>query len=141
MNIIELNSKLSISDQIKLEDVAQLAKLGVKLIICNRPDNEEADQISYREVKKAASQHGIDFEFIPVAGREIPLETLEKFVECTESRTDRIHAYCRTGTRCSIFWGLSEARHRTPKEVLSTAESKGLNLSPVVDQLEKIHDL
>jgi len=138
MNKIQLDSNFSISEQVTLAEIESLASDGVKVLICNRPDGEEPNQISCDDVKAKAESHGIKFVHIPVPGRIIPEEALMAFTETLDNCEDKIHAYCRTGTRSSIFWGLSEARNNSAEQVLSNAESLGINLSPVADQLEEV---
>ena len=41
MDIRKINDSISVSPQIKLEDAHELARLGFKSIISNRPDGEE----------------------------------------------------------------------------------------------------
>ncbi len=139
MKLLQIDDRLSISEQITQQDVKQLADQGVKTIICNRPDGEEPNQISCQTIKEAAEQNGIRFVHIPVPGREIPIPALNEFIDCIESTNQKVHAYCRTGTRCSIFWGLSQARHIPAESVLEKAQAKGLNLSPVLPQLESVY--
>ena len=97
------------------------------------------NQISCQTIKDAAEQNGIRFVHIPVSGREIPMQALNEFIECIETTDDKVHAYCRTGTRCSIFWGLSQARTIPAESVLEKAQAKGLNLTPVMPQLESVY--
>lgn len=139
MNVLKIDDKLSISEQITEQDVKQLADLGVKTIICNRPDGEEPNQISCQAIKDAAEQNGIQFVHIPVSGRDIPMQSLNEFIACIEASNEKIHAYCRTGTRCSIFWGLSQARDMPAELVLEKAQAKGFNLTPVKTQLESVY--
>ncbi len=108
MNLQQLHNNFSISEQISLEDIATLAASGVTTIICNRPDGEEPNQITCLEIKTTAEANGINFVHIPVPGRDIPAEALEKFINIISENDSKIHAYCRTGTRSSIFWQLSQ---------------------------------
>ena len=138
MNKIQIHENFSISEQITLDEIESLADDGVKILICNRLDGEEPNQITCAEIKAAADANGISFVHIPVPGRIIPEEALEEFVKVIDGSTDKIHAYCRTGTRTSIFWGLSHARTNSVDDVLTKAESLGINLTPVADQIEKV---
>ena len=108
MNLQQLGDNFSISDQISSEDIATLVAGGVKTIICNRPDGEEPNQISCAEIKATAENNGISFVHIPVLGREIPAQALQEFVNVIDGTDSKVHAYCRTGTRSSIFWQLSQ---------------------------------
>ena len=138
MNKIQINENFSVSEQLTVDEIKSLADDGVKVVICNRLDGEETNQISCAEIEAAARACGIDFVHIPVPGRVIPEETLNEFVKVIDSCNDKIHAYCRTGTRSSIFWGLSQARSHSANEVLAKAKSLGINLTPVADQIENV---
>jgi len=138
MNKIQLHDTFSVSEQIKIDDIKQLADEGVKTLICNRPDGEEPNQITCAEIKAAADANGINFVHIPVPGRVIPQDALEEFLKVIDGSDDKIHAYCKTGTRSSIFWGLSHARGKSVDQVLEKAASLGINLTPVADQIEKV---
>ncbi|MCF6193039.1 MAG: TIGR01244 family sulfur transferase [Kangiellaceae bacterium] len=108
MNLQQLHDNFSISEQITLEDIKTLAAHGVKTIICNRPDGEEPNQIACAEIKATAEANGINFVHIPVPGRDVPAESLQEFMCVIEENDSKVHAYCRTGTRSSIFWQLSQ---------------------------------
>lgn len=140
MKKIQIHDNFSVSEQITLDEMKILADDGVKTLICNRPDGEEPNQVKCSDIKAAAEENGINFVHIPVPGREIPEEALQDFLKVIDGCNDKIHAYCRTGTRSSIFWGLSHARNNTVDEVLAKAESLGINLTPVVEQLSKVCD-
>ena len=56
MDIKKINSKLSVSPQIDAKDLAAIAKLGFRSIICNRPDGEGADQPTFKEIETAANK-------------------------------------------------------------------------------------
>jgi len=138
MNKIQIDDKLSISDQITIDDVKELADEGVKILMCNRPDGEEPNQLTCAQVKAAADENGMQFVHIPVSGRDIPYEVLEKFTTTLDSCSEKIHAYCRTGTRSSFFWGLHMANKNSTNEILAKAESLGFSLAPIADKIEEI---
>ncbi len=138
MNKIQIQENFSVSDQLTLDEIKSLADDGVKVLICNRPDGEEPNQLTCAAVKEVAEENGINFVNIPVSGRIIPLEALEEFVKVIDGCKEKIHAYCRTGTRSSIFWGLCYARNHSTNEVLAKAESRGFNLTSVADQIENV---
>ncbi len=55
MDLEKIKSQLSVSPQMLAADVTTLAKLGVRSIICNRRDDESADQSLFAEIEKAAN--------------------------------------------------------------------------------------
>lgn len=58
MTLKKLSEGFSITTQIQPQDVAALAEQGIKLIICNRPDNEDGGQPAYKEIAAAAKASG-----------------------------------------------------------------------------------
>ena len=59
MAILKLSENLYISPQLSEADAAQAAKLGIKSVICNRPDGEEAGQPEAAQVRQWLEQAGI----------------------------------------------------------------------------------
>ena len=58
MDIHKLSPFLSVSPQVRTADVAELARLGFKAIINNRPDGESEDQPTHEELAaKLAEVH------------------------------------------------------------------------------------
>ncbi len=138
MNRVEINPDFSVSEQITLDDIKHLKEAGVATLICNRPDGEEPNQLACCDIKTEAEKHGISFYHIPVAGREIPQDALLEFIRTIDQCASPVHAYCRTGTRSSIFWGLSEVRNCSPQQVIEAAKKVGIDLTPVAGQLDKV---
>ncbi len=52
----QITDNYSVSDQISLANIETLSQLGITLIICNRPDNEEEGQLSFAEVEALAKE-------------------------------------------------------------------------------------
>ena len=67
MQLYWLSDTIGVADQISSEDVLELSSLGVKSIICNRPDREsESDQPDAESIRQASKKLGIEFAFHPV---------------------------------------------------------------------------
>ena len=103
MNYLQLNDQVSVSGQLIVEDIELLAKEGVELLICNRPDDEDEGQLPFQEIAVAAQAIGIDTRLLPFASYQIVNEDRDKFVEilCEKKRT---HLYCRSGARSKRLW-------------------------------------
>ena len=54
------------SPQIGLPEVAEAARMGIMLIINNRPEDESPDQVPGPEIEAAAQAAGIAYVAIPV---------------------------------------------------------------------------
>ncbi|PHS18642.1 MAG: TIGR01244 family phosphatase [Kangiella sp.] len=108
MQIKHIEENFTISEQIALEDIKSLSEMGVKTLICNRPEGEEPNQITNEQIIKEANLFDIEFVHIPSPGREIPQDSLNLFIKTLTENNNKTHAYCRTGTRSSIFWELMQ---------------------------------
>ncbi len=139
MKKIQIEKSYSVSEQINCDDIKSLADDGIKTIICHRPDGEETNQISSAELKSAAAENGIKFIQIPVSGLNIPQHILQEFISLIDQNDDKIHAYCRTGMRASVFWALSQARSLSSNDILTKAHALGINLTPIIEQLDHVN--
>ena len=103
MHIEQLTTQVSASDQLCIEDIPAIAAMGIELLVCNRPDDEDVGQTPYAEIAEAARQHGMEPILLPFASYQITAENRDEFVKIIETRK-RIHTYCRSGARCKRLW-------------------------------------
>jgi len=133
MELKKLTETLSVSGQISIADIEQLKAAGVKSIICNRPDNEEANQLEHKLFQEAAQKHGIDYVFMPVISGQITIDNVNDFKAALASLPQPTHAYCRSGMRCTSLWGLSESSSGADKQtLLNQAATAGYDLSKLL---------
>ena len=118
-----------VSDQIQTEDIAIIKNKGFKTIFCNRPDSEEANQITVKSIQDQADKDGLDFIHQPVIGGQITQQDVDLFKAHYAAAEKPIFAYCRSGTRSSMLWALSESSVRPIDEILKLTTAAGYNLS------------
>lgn len=94
----------TVSEQITPDHVAEIASAGYRIVVCNRPDDEEPGQPSAAEIAAACETHGLDFHHLPVSGPMLPPEILERFREVLSSDNGPVFAYCRSGQRCVFLY-------------------------------------
>ena len=107
MNAKAISPVLSVSEQIRPEDVAVLFAAGFKSIVCNRPDGEELGQPTSDSVREACERNGIAFHMIPMPGSAVSPGTLQQFLDGIRNADGPVLGYCRTGTRSAILWQLA----------------------------------
>tara|TARA_R110002110_G_scaffold14698_1_gene67655 strand:- start:80784 stop:82469 length:1686 start_codon:yes stop_codon:yes gene_type:complete len=130
LDIKKINERFSVSAQITLDDIPTLAELGVKSLICNRPDGEAADQINVTEIEAAAQAQGMQAVYLPVVSGKLTSEDVDSFLASIEALPQPVHAYCRTGTRSITLWSLYQRRLGVPDaQLLSIARRCGYDLS------------
>tara|TARA_B110000093_G_scaffold166414_1_gene191760 strand:+ start:956 stop:1354 length:399 start_codon:yes stop_codon:yes gene_type:complete len=118
-----------VSDQITEKDIEQLKEAGFKTIFCNRPDNEEQNQVTVKSIQDKAIESGLNFIHQPVIGGQISQNDIDQFSDYYDAAEKPIFAYCRTGTRSSMLWALSESGKRSIDEILRLTSAAGYNLS------------
>lgn len=135
MEIKSLTKDLTVSGQISPKDVNHLKVSGVNSIICNRPDNEEALQVSHTEIKQAANNANIHFVYMPVISGQITQADVDDFAAALAELPKPIHSYCRSGMRCTSLWGLSQKQAgKASAEIIQVANHAGYDLSKLLSQ-------
>lgn len=101
-----LSENMAVAGQIGPRDVAAIAEMGFKSVICNRPNAEYGpDQPAAEDVQAACDAAGLVFGWVPVTpdgGTGQDAQAMGKLM--TELPTP-ILAYCRTGNRCITLLG------------------------------------
>jgi uncharacterized protein (TIGR01244 family) len=136
MEIRRLNDEISVAEQISPADVSYIAQQGFKTILCNRPDGEVDGQPTIDAIKQAAEDCGIDIIFQPVLTSGITDQNIKDFSVITDNVKGPMLAYCRTGTRCTFLWALSESsKGRPADQIVTMATDAGYDLSRIAGRL------
>ncbi|HEX8309279.1 MAG TPA: TIGR01244 family sulfur transferase [Allosphingosinicella sp.] len=115
--------------QLAVDDIDDAAASGIRLIVNNRPDGEEAGQPSSAEIESAARAAGLDYRHIPVAGG-FAAQQVEAMAAALEQGP--VLAFCRTGTRSTFLWALARASRGVPaEESIAAAAAAGYDLGPI----------
>ena len=128
----KLTDNIYASPQITLQDVAEAAAMGVKMIINNRPEGESDDQTPGDEIAAACAAHGIAYVAIPVTHAGFSQPQVQAMAAALAGTDKPVLAYCRSGTRSTLLWALAEAsRGEDPSELARLAGNAGYDVSPV----------
>ncbi len=137
MDVRSLTNEIFVSGQLTAGDIATLAAQGFRAIICNRPDGEALEQPEFTDIEKAAKEHGLAIIYQPVTTSAISDADVDAFHNAVAQSPKPVVAYCRSGTRCTILWSLSEAGQRPVLEILQRANSAGYDMTGLIPRLEK----
>ena len=117
IQITKLSNDFSTAPQIGVEDIAEIAQLGFKTIINNRPDNEGgAEQPTSAQLKVAAEKLGLTYVYIPVIPNNIQPEQADVFNAAYSLAAKPVLGFCRTGNRAGSIFKLAQADSSTPEE-------------------------
>jgi sulfide:quinone oxidoreductase len=127
----KLTDDIYVSAQITETDFAELSKLGVTSIICNRPDGEDLGQPSFEQIKQWAARNGMTAEHNSLVSGQLSPEHIELQGAFFNNTDGKKLAYCRSGMRSTTLWALSQKGRLTGAEILETAANAGYDLSPM----------
>ena len=129
--LIPLDEETFVAGQIDPGDVEAATAAGVRLIVNNRPDDEEPGQPSGAEIEAAARAAGIGYRFIPIAGGFGPAE-VEAMAVALDAAEGKALAFCRSGTRSTWLWAMAQAsRGVDGEELIARAAEAGFDLTPL----------
>lgn len=135
MDIRHVTKFFSVSPQLGLDDMAALAKMGYQSVICNRPDGEDMDQPTFKEMEAEARKYGLEAYYMPVISGKVEDQNVESFKEALPAMRAPVLAYCRSGTRSITLWSLMQSETRDLSEILSIAKSAGYDMSGVARRI------
>lgn len=128
----QLSPTVYAAPQIGLAEVAEAARLGIALIINNRPEDESPDQVPGPEIAAAAQAAGIAYVAIPVTHAGFSEPQVTAMAQALAGATGPVLAYCRSGTRSTLLWSLAEASQgASPAELTEAAAGAGYDLTPI----------
>lgn len=137
MDIRKIDEDISVAPQISLEDVAEIARLGFKTLVANRPDREEPGQPAMADIEAAAEEHGLKWVYLPVESGNVTDQDVDQFAPMIRNADKPVLAFCRSGTRCTILWALSAARDHEPQDLLSKAYRAGYDITGLIPRMLK----
>ena len=135
MEVKRINDRMSVSPQIEPEDVAAIKAAGFTAIINNRPDGEAPDQPRGETIRQAAEAAGLAYHNIPLGREGVSPEMVEQTKAALEGSAGPVLAYCRSGTRSTTLWALSQAGKMPASEIISAAAHAGYNVSHLAGHL------
>ena len=137
MDVKRINDHVSVSPQISPDDIPQIKAAGFVAIINNRPDGESPDQPSSATIEAAAEAAGLGYHYIPLGREGVSPEMVEETKAVLEGSTGPVFCYCRSGTRSTTLWALSQAGKLPAQEIVSAAAHAGYDMSHLLGHLSQ----
>ena len=137
MELKRINDRVSVSPQVRPEDMPALKAAGFVAIVNNRPDGEASDQPSGSEIQEAAEAAGLAYHFIPLGREGVSPGMVEETRTVLEGSDGPVLCYCRSGTRSTTLWALSQAQNMPADEIISAAANAGYDVSHLAGHLSR----
>ena len=137
----QLFNNIYVAGQISANDFPALAEAGIKVIINNRPDNEEPGQFSAAQAQELAEKHGISYHYLPMAnGQPLPENLVDDFKSIVNATDEPILTHCRSGMRSSFIWALGQIADGkvSVDQAVESAQNAGIPLANARAVLESV---
>lgn len=136
MDIRTLTDEISVSPQIDAAHMKEIAGAGFRSVLCNRPDQEEPGQPTCADIEAAATAEGLAFRSVPMSGHSLPPDLMSAFSAALRELPKPILAYCRSGTRCTLLWAVSQHGRLDSSDIVQSAARAGYDVAGLVQQLD-----
>jgi uncharacterized protein (TIGR01244 family) len=121
---------LSVAGRLDRADIDALAHSGVRTIINNRPDGEDAGQLPAAEAQRLAEAHGIAYHHIPITAASLSRADVDAFTTVLRDAPTPVVAHCRSGTRSALLWALARMREGiNPLSLIAEAARHGIDVA------------
>jgi uncharacterized protein (TIGR01244 family) len=135
LDLKRINDHVSVAGQIQPEDVASLKAAGFVAIVNNRPDGESPGQPAGAEIEAAAKAAGLDYYFIPLGRDGVSPDMVEQTKSVLKGSAGPVFCFCRSGTRSTTLWALSQAGEMDAGEIILQAAEAGYDMSHLAGHL------
>ena len=137
MELKRINDHVSVSPQISPDDIAAIKAAGFVAIVNNRPDGESPDQPSSATMQAAVEAAGLSYHYIPLGRDGVSPAMVEETKAVLEGSNGPVFCYCRSGTRSTTLWALSQAGKMPAQEIVSAAAHAGYDMSHLLGHLSQ----
>jgi uncharacterized protein (TIGR01244 family) len=128
--LVSLAPGLSVTGRLDRPDIDALAHAGVRTIINNRPDGEDPGQLPVAEARRLAEALGIAYHHIPIAAATLSRADVDAFAATLRDAPAPVVAHCRSGTRSTLLWALSQMREGAePLRLVAEAARLGIDIA------------
>jgi len=135
LELKRINDSISVSPQISPEDFPAIKAAGFTTVINNRPDGEAPDQPDSATMQAAAEAAGLAYHFIPLGRDGVSPEMIERTGSALEGSGGPVLAFCRSGTRSTTLWALSQAGKLPADDIVAQAAGAGYDMSHLLGHL------
>jgi len=128
--LIPLAPGLSVAGRLDRADIDALARVGVRTIINNRPDDEEPGQLPAAEAQQFAEAQGIAYHHIPITAASLTRADVDVFAGILDTAPQPVVAHCRSGTRSTLLWALTRlCAGADPRALIAEAARYGIDIA------------
>ena len=137
MELKRINDDVSVAPQISPDDMPAIKAAGFATIINNRPDGESPDQPTSATMQAAAEAAGLTYHYSPLGREGVSPEMIDEERDVLEGSDGPVLAFCRSGTRSTTLWALTQAGKMPAQEIVAQAAHAGYEMSHLLGYLSQ----
>ena len=100
-----VSDTVCVAPQMTPESMAEVASLGFRSVVNNRPDFEHGpDQPANAAIEAAAKAAGLEYRYLPVSGAYQSPEEIAAFAQLLRELPAPVLAFCRSGARSTRLY-------------------------------------
>ncbi|PIE47217.1 MAG: TIGR01244 family phosphatase [Gammaproteobacteria bacterium] len=92
------------SPQITAERIESIVQQGFKTVINNRPDGEELDQPTSKQIADACEQAGLAYGEFLFSGNDLTEQLVTEFAKYFNQAEQPVFMFCRSGNRSHVIY-------------------------------------
>ena len=131
-----ITPSFAVAGELTAADIADLARLGFRGLISNRPDGEERGQLTAAETADLAAAAGLAFRHVPASKHDLfSAGTVAAMQAAVADLEGPVLAHCKSGLRSAVLWAIVAAGEQPIGEVVATVRAAGFDISGLADDI------
>ncbi len=119
------------------EDISAAAEMGFAALVNLLPVDDADQKIPHPEAKRLAETQGLVYRHMPLYGHQVNNEYIARAYGAMIAELPQpVLAYCRSGLRVALLWGMIRAADLGVSVVLDQALMAGYDISVITDELK-----
>jgi len=99
-----IDDHYAVAPQLAPHHMEQVAQIGFRTVVNNRPDFEDPTQPTAAEIERAAREAGLEYVHIPVGNRNSADLSVQTLRDALAQVPGPVLAFCRSGARSQMLY-------------------------------------
>jgi len=131
-----ITPSFAVAGELTAADLAELARLGFRGLISNRPDGEERGQLTAAETADLAAAAGLGFRHVPASKHDLfTAGTVTAMHAAVADLEGPVVAHCKSGLRSAVLWAIVAASEQPIGEVVAAVRAAGFDIAGLADDI------
>ena len=137
--IAYITPRFAVTGALTAADFRLIAAMGFRSVVNNRPDGEEAGQLTGADEAALAAAHGLAYRFIPAPKLELFSDGVVTAMQAALAELPGpVLAHCKAGMRSAIAWSAASSHSQPLDEVMAKVAAAGFDFDFLRDDFEAL---